>query len=114
MLLATTLAATCAIAIPVIARSADDPDTLQAQAGLSAQAGPMGQHWGGDDGGGDAGRHGWPMRHGMMGRHMMMHRNPQERCTERLAWRRDARLCRGEAQLDGRAASAMGQGAECG
>src|SRR6266850_2345814 len=81
MLLAIAVAATAAIAIPVIARSADQPDTLY------AQAGPMGRHWGGDDGGGEAGRHDWPMMHGMMIRHMMMHRDPQERCTERLAMR---------------------------
>src|ERR1700730_645229 len=77
MLLAITLAATAAIAIPVIARSADDPDTQY------AQAGPMERHWGAEDGRGEAGRHGW---HGMM-HHMMIHRDPQERCTERLAWR---------------------------
>jgi hypothetical protein len=78
-LLAITLAATAAIAIPVIARSADDPDTQ------FAQTGPMERHGGAQDGGGEAGRHGWPMMHGM--RHMMMHGDPQERCTERLAWR---------------------------
>ena len=81
VLLAITLAATAAIAIPVIAGAADDPDALY------AQAGPMGRHRGGDDGGGDPERHGRPMMHGMMMRHMMMHRDPQERCTERLAWR---------------------------
>jgi hypothetical protein len=79
MLLAITLAATAAIAIPVIARSADDPDTQY------AQAGPMERHWGAEDDRGEPGRHGWP--DGMMMRHMMMHRDPQERCTERLAWR---------------------------
>jgi hypothetical protein len=80
-LLAITLAATAAIAIPVIARSAHDPDTQH------AQAGPMGRHWGAEDGGDEPGRHGGPMMHGMMMRHMMMHGDPQERCTERLAWR---------------------------
>ena len=78
-LLAITLAATAAIAIPVIARSADDPDTQ------FAQAGPMGRQWGAEDGRGEPERHGWP--HGMMMHHMMMHRDPQERCTERLAMR---------------------------
>ena len=81
ILLAAALAATTAIAIPVIAWSADDPDTLR------AQAGPMGRHRAGDDGGGEGGRHGWPMMRGMMMHDMMMHRDPQERCTERLAWR---------------------------
>jgi hypothetical protein len=80
-LLAIALAATAAIAIPVIARSADDPDTQY------AQAGPMERHWGAEDDRGEPGRHGSPMMHGMMMRHMMMHRDPQERCTERLAWR---------------------------
>jgi LTXXQ motif family protein len=79
-LLAIMLAATAAIAVPVIAQPADDPDAQY------AQAGPMGRHGGAGDGGGEAGRHGWPMMHGMM-HHMMMHRDPQERCTERLAWR---------------------------
>ena len=78
-LLAITLAATAAIAIPVIARSADDPDAQY------AQVGPMGRQGGAEDGQGEPGRHGW--RHGMMMHHMMMHRDPQERCTERLAWR---------------------------
>ena len=78
-LLAITLAATAAIALPVIARSADQPDTLY------AQAGPMGRQWGAEDGRGEPERHGWP--HGMMMRHMMMHQDPQERCTERLAMR---------------------------
>ena len=79
MLLAITLSATAAIAIPVIARSADDPDVQY------AQAGPMRRQWGAEDGRGEPGGHGW--LHGMMMRHMMMHRDPQERCTERLAWR---------------------------
>ena len=78
-LLAITLAATAAIAIPVIARSADDPDTQY------AQTGPMERQWGAEDGRGEPERHGWP--HGMMMRHMMMHQDPQERCTERLAMR---------------------------
>ena len=78
-LLAIALSAAAAIAVPVIARSADDPDAQY------AQAGPMGQQWGAEDGRGEPGRHGWP--HGMMMRHMMMHGDPQERCTERLAWR---------------------------
>jgi hypothetical protein len=78
-LLAIALAAAAAIAIPVIARSADDPDAQY------AQAGPMGQQWGAEDGRGEPGRHGW--MHGMMMRHMMMHRDPQERCADRLAMR---------------------------
>jgi hypothetical protein len=78
-LLGIALAAAAASASPVIARSADDPDAQY------AQAGPMGRQWGAEDGLGEPGRHGWP--HGMMMRHMMMHRDPQERCTDRLAMR---------------------------
>jgi hypothetical protein len=74
-LLAIILAATAAIVIPAIAWAADDPDAQY------AQAGPMGRHWGEEDGGSKPGRHGWQMMH------HMTHRNPQERCTERLAWR---------------------------
>jgi hypothetical protein len=77
-LLATALAATVAIAaVPLVARSADDGD-LQ-----FAQAGPMSA---------DSGEHGMPgrdregMRRWPMMRRMMQ-QNPQERCTERLAWR---------------------------
>jgi hypothetical protein len=87
MLLAAALATTIAIAVPIIARSADD-----AQPQL-AQAAPIGEHWGDERGGGPEhwmrgedrpGMQGW--RGMMMGR-MMQHRNPQERCEERLAWR---------------------------
>jgi hypothetical protein len=80
--LAAALAATTAIAIPMLARSAEDTETQQ------AQAAPTGEHW---DGGREhwmrgeegSGMHGW---RGMM-HHTMMRRNPQERCEERLAWR---------------------------
>jgi hypothetical protein len=76
-LFVAALAATAAIAVPILARSAEDTATQQ------AQAAPMGEHWGDERGGGGPGMHGW---RGMM-RRMMMHRNPQERCEERLAWR---------------------------
>src|SRR5690349_11179689 len=87
MLLAAALATTIAIAVPIIARSADDAPTQQ------AQAAPIGEHGGDERGGspepwmrgeGRPGMQGW--RGMMMGR-MMQHRNPQERCEERLAWR---------------------------
>jgi hypothetical protein len=82
-LLAVTLVATAATAIPIHARSAEDADILYAQAGpMGAEGGEYGMP--GRDG---PGMHGWPMMHGMMHHHMMMDRNPQERCTERLAWR---------------------------
>jgi len=77
-LLATALAATVAIAaVPLLARSAED-------GGLQfAQAGPMnadsGEHGMPDRDG--AGMRGWPMMR------RMMQQNPQERCTDRLAWR---------------------------
>jgi LTXXQ motif family protein len=79
-LLAAGLAVTTAIAIPILARSAGNTDTQY------AQAAPMGETGGDEHGGMGPWMHGreggWPMMH-----HMMMHRDPQERCTERLAWR---------------------------
>jgi hypothetical protein len=78
MLLAAALATTAAIAAPIIAHSAPDTETRQ------AQAGPGGEHWGGPGrwGRGD-GTEGW---RGRM-HHRMMHQDPQERCVDRLAWR---------------------------
>ena len=87
ILLAAALAATTAVAVPIAARSAQDADTQQAQAAQADEqsgeehgGGPG--HWMRDEGG--PGMHGW---RGMMMRRMMMHRNPRERCEERLAWR---------------------------
>ena len=86
-LLAAALAATTAIAVPIIARSAPDTEMQQTQAapaddqqGEEHGRGPG--HWMRGEGG--AGMHGW---RGMMMHHMMMHRDPKERCEERLAWR---------------------------
>jgi hypothetical protein len=77
-LLAALLAATIAIAVPIIARSAEEGDLRYAQAGpMSADGGEHGM-----SGSDRPGMRGWPMM-----RRMMMERNPQERCTERLAWR---------------------------
>jgi len=80
-LLAAALVATAAIAIPLLARSAEDADARY------AQAAPMGERGGEEHGRMGPWMHGreggWPM----MMHHMMMHREPQERCTERLAWR---------------------------
>jgi hypothetical protein len=75
---------------PIAARSADEPETLE------AQAAPIDEHWG--DAHGRMGRwmHGGG---GPMMRHMMMSRDPQERCVERLAWRA-ARRAYVEAKLD--------------
>jgi len=89
---------TTAITVPMLARSAEDGETQQ------AQAAPMGEHWGDERGGGPGrwmrdqdgpGMHGW---RGMM-HHMTMHRDPQERCVERLAWRA-ARRAYVEAKLN--------------
>jgi LTXXQ motif family protein len=87
ILLAAALAATTAIAVPIVARSAQDDETQQAQVaqaddqqGEEHQGGPG--HWMRGEGG--PGMQGW---RGMMMHRMMMHRNPQERCEERLAWR---------------------------
>jgi LTXXQ motif family protein len=92
-LLAVVLAAAAAIAIPVFALSAEGPDPEY------AQAAPMGGPWPAEGGREEPGGHGGPMMRGMMMRHMMMHRDPQERCTERLAWRAAMRAYV-EAKLD--------------
>lgn len=77
-LLAGSLAATVAIAAPLLARSAEEGNLQYAQVGpVSADSDEQGMP--------DRdrlGMRGWPMM-----RRMMMQRNPQERCTERLAWR---------------------------
>ena len=77
-LLAAALAATVAIAaIPLLARSAEDGDLQLAQAGpMSADSGDHGM-----PGRDRVGMRGWPMMR------RMMQQNPQERCTDRLAWR---------------------------
>jgi LTXXQ motif family protein len=95
ILLAAALATTTALAVPMMARSAEDAPTQQ------AQAAPMiGEHRGEERGGGPGQRmHGEGAR-GMHGwRGMMMRRNPQERCEERLA-RRAAMRAYTEAKLD--------------
>ena len=87
-LLAVALAATAAIAIPILARSADDPDLQY------AQAAPPGGQWGARGGPDEEGRRGWPMM-----RRMMMRQDPQERCLDRLA-RRAARHAYVEVKLN--------------
>jgi Spy/CpxP family protein refolding chaperone len=67
----------------MLVRAAEDTEVRQAQAVAVAAAaddehGGMGPWMHGREGG-------WPQ--GMMMHHMMMHRDPQERCTERLAMR---------------------------
>ena len=90
ILLAAALAATTAVAVPMVARSAQDDEMQQAQAAQVTQADEQSgeEHGGGPEhwmrGEGGPGMHGW---RGMMMHRMMMHRNPQERCEERLAWR---------------------------
>jgi hypothetical protein len=98
ILLAAALATTTAIAVPIIARSAEDAQTQQAQvAQADEQSGE--ERGGGRERwmrGGGPGMGGW---RGMMMRRGMMHRNPQERCEERLAWRA-ARRAYTESKLD--------------
>ena len=101
ILLAAALAATTAIAVPTIARSAQDAETQQARAQVAQADEQSGEehgvvpgHWMRGEGG--PGREGW---RGMMMHRMMMHRNPQERCEERLAWRAAMRAYT-EAKLD--------------
>jgi hypothetical protein len=94
ILLAAALAATTAIAVPIVARSAPDAEMQQAQV-AQADAPPGEEHGGGRGnwmrGEGGPGMHGW--------RGMMMHRDPKERCEERLA-RRAAMRAYTEAKLD--------------
>ena len=99
ILLAAALAATTAIAVPIVARSAPDDAKQEAQvAQADEQSGE--EHGGGPGhwmrGEGGPGMHGW---RGMMMRRMMMHRDPTERCEERLAWRAAMRAYT-EAKLD--------------
>ena len=98
-LLAAALAATTAIAVPIIARAAQDDAEQEAQvaqadeqSGEEHGGGPG--HWMRGEGGPDM--HGW---RGMMMHRMMMHRDPKERCEERLAWRAAMRAYT-EAKLD--------------
>jgi len=95
-LLAASLAATVAIAVPLLARSAEDGDLQYAQTGpMNAESGEHGM-----PGGDRAGMRGEPMMRGMMMRHMMMRReDPQDRCIDRLAWRA-ARRAYVETKLD--------------
>jgi len=99
ILLAAALAATTAIAVPIVARSAQDDAKQEAQAAQAdEQSGE--EHGGGPGhwmrGEGGPGMHGW---RGMMMHRMMMHRDPTERCEERLAWRAAMRAYT-EAKLD--------------
>jgi len=99
ILLAAALAATTAIAVPIIARSAEDAELQQAQVAQADEQ--QGEEHGGGPGHwmhGEGGprMHGW---RGMMMHRMMMHRDPKERCEERLAWRAAMRAYT-EAKLD--------------
>jgi hypothetical protein len=82
-LIAIALAAVAATAVPILAKPADDPDTLYAQAGP-----PMGDQRGGEGDRGDREGGRWPMMRGTMHRmHGMMRRDPQQWCLDRLAHR---------------------------
>jgi hypothetical protein len=90
-LFAAALATIVTTMLPILARSAEDTETQQ------AQAAPISEHWGEEQRGGGRWMHGregdWPMmRHGMIG-------DPQERCLDRLAWRA-ARRAYVEAKLN--------------
>lgn len=89
-LLAASLAMTVAIAVPLLARSAEDGDVQYAQAGPMSE--DSGEH--GMPGRDRPGMRGWPMM-----RRMMMRGDPQERCTDRLA-RRAARLAYVQVKLN--------------
>jgi hypothetical protein len=96
-LLAAALAATTAIAVPIIARSAQDTQQAQVpqadeQSGEEHPGGPG--HWMRGESG--RGMQGW---RGMMMHRMTMRRDPKERCEERLAWRAAMRAYT-EAKLD--------------
>jgi protein CpxP len=82
--IAIALAAAAATAVPILAKPADDADTLYAQAGPPA-GGPEAAGGGPEE----RERGGWPMMRGMMMHRMhgMMRRNPQEWCLDRLAHR---------------------------
>jgi hypothetical protein len=99
ILLAAALAATTAIAVPIIARAAEDADMQQSQV-AQANEQPGEEHGGGPGhwmhGEGGPGMRGW---RGMMMHRRMMHRDPKERCEERLAWRAAMRAYT-EAKLD--------------
>ena len=81
-LVAIALAAAAATAVPILAKSADDPAARYAQAGP-----PTGEERGPEGGREERGRGGWPMMRGGMMHRMMMNRDPQQRCLDRLAHR---------------------------
>lgn len=82
MLLAAALVTTAAVTAPIIARSAADEEVRRAQAApIDEDRGGGPGHWMHGEGGPSMG--GW---RGMM-QHGMMHRDPRERCEDRLAWR---------------------------
>ena len=89
-LLAASLATTVAIAVPLLARSAEDGDVQYAQAGPMSE--DSGEH--GMPGRDRAGMRGWPMM-----RDRMMRRDPQQWCIDRLA-RRAARLAYVQVKLN--------------
>jgi LTXXQ motif family protein len=78
-LIAIALAAAAVTAVPILAKPANDPDTLYAQT-TPAMGDQRGDE--GDRGGGR-----WPMMRRMMMRRMQMRRDPQQWCLDRLAHR---------------------------
>jgi LTXXQ motif family protein len=92
MLLAGSIAAIAAVAVPVYAQTPGTAATPQAQpAPMTAPEQPGGAEQGGG-GPGMRGRGNWGMHGGAMMRRGMWHRaamrwDPQQRCVDRLAWR---------------------------
>jgi LTXXQ motif family protein len=91
---AAALAATAAIALPMTASFAQNTPSPQTQAAPSPEEHGGPAPWMRGEGG--RGVEGW---RGMMMHRMEMHRNPQERCADRLAWRAAMRAYVG-AKLD--------------
>jgi hypothetical protein len=107
ILLAAALATTTTIAVPIIARSAEDAQTQQAQAAQADEQ--SGEERGGGRGrwmrgGGGPGMQGW---RGMMMHHMMMRRNPQERCEERPLWDKVQSIAQSEQQKERQLCSSL-------
>lgn len=92
-LLAAAFAAGAAIAVPVVAGHAQDPNSQEAQATV-----PLGGSEGAPSAMPEMGGGGM-MRHHMWMHRMMMGGTPQERCIDRLAWRA-ARRAYIETKLD--------------
>jgi LTXXQ motif family protein len=92
-LVAILLAAAAAAVVPILAKSAQDPDPQYAQAAPPSEPGAMPGREGDRERGGWPGRMGererggWSMMHRMMMHGGMMRGDPGQRCLDRLAHR---------------------------